>query len=319
MEQTRFNKSIFFKERNGKIRFLFKCVNYGEKDNLKFIFNFPKKGKSVIFSPEDNSYPENIEIWTYAELSYHLDGSLLWKFPKRNKTEVKQYYNPHGIGTRRTRLDDIKLWEPLIKGNIIRYQDCLNEETIESEDIIECDEIFDGTPFEYYLHIGHLSYDNPPNKKFGEFIYRINGITSKLDMILWFRKSDYSGQYFIHGNTTAINDNNRVKMIEPNFIIDQTGAIELDLGLLANTIWNADLVDETMKLNIEIIKNIDSKILLSKSYLKDNPYLNQIRELLGYNKEVVVSPLFRNQKLGIRLYGIIEKENDLDIFILVTI
>ncbi|SFD70780.1 hypothetical protein [Thermophagus xiamenensis] len=319
MSKTKFNKSVFFIDNKGAKRFLFKCINYGDNDNLKFIFNFPNKGKSIIFSPDDNSYPDNIEIRSYAELSYHQDGSLLWKFPKRKGGQPQNYYNPHGVGSRRTDLDNIKLWEPIVQGNIIRYKDCINEETIESEEIVDCKEIFDGTPFEYYVYLGNLAYANPPNNKNGEYIHRVNDVTEKLDMILWFRKSEFNGLHHMIGEIPVVNDNNRVKIIEPNFPLDHSGAFEIDLGFLNNAAWNAEIVNEHMKLNMNVLVNSQPNTLVCKTLLKYNPYLNQIKELLGYNKCVAISPIYQHQKLDIRLGGILKKENDSDTFIILTI
>gem|GEM_PF-1875564 len=319
MRKTKFNKSVFFIDRKGIKRFLFKCLNCSENDEIKFISNFPNKGKSIIFSHDDCFIPDNIEIRSYAELSYHQDGSLLWKFPKRKGEQPQKYYNPHGAGSRRTALDDIKLWEPLFQGNIFRYENCINKETVESSELIDCKEIFDESPFEYYVHLGNLIYANPPNNKYGEYIHRINGVTEKLDMTLWFRKSKYSGVYRMFGEKQVVDDNNRVKIIEPNFPLNQFGAFEIDLGYLNTAEWNAEIISGHMMLNMGVLMNSQSNTFVCKVLLKYNPYLNQIKELLGYDKCVLISPKFHHQSLNISLGGIFKKGNDTDIFIILTI
>lgn len=97
--------------------------------------------------------------------------------------------------------------------------------------VTENQNIFSGEPFEYHIYLGHLKYQSPPNNKSSEMICRIENVTQNLDMIIWFRKSDYKGFLFNIGSTKILNNNNRVKIVEPRLQINEKGSIELDLAI----------------------------------------------------------------------------------------
>lgn len=311
-----FNKSIFFLDSNDNERFLFKCINIDSLDNLKFVFNLSNKG--IIFSPDRNSYPQKIELKTYAELSYHVDGSILWKFPKeKDNNERKKRPNPHGVGTRRTPIKEIKSWEPFVAGKIYRYQDCTLEKVNEEKEVISNENIFNGDNFEFYLFLGKKEYATPPNNNNVEFIHRINEITSELDIILWFRKISNEGIPFKNSSINAINNNNEFLVIEPNFQLDESGAFELDLGLLNNALWNDDIINGR-NLDMVELRKLKSRIVIMEGKLKENPYLNQIKELIGYNNGVAIEPNVGIYKLRVRMLLVFLKENDIDIFRILT-
>jgi hypothetical protein len=305
MRKLKFSSSIYFIDNIGETRFLFRCINFGEKtDELKFIFDHPESSRAIIHMEDGQEFPDG-DIAFYSELSYHRDGSLLWKLPDYPVKKYSKYDNPHGIGARRTPLSLINEWEPVVLGNIIRYQDCSN---LLMDDLIivpENQNIFSGEPFEYHIYLGHLKYASPANNKSSEMIYRTENVTQNLDMIIWFRKSDYSGFHFNIGSTKVFNNNNRVKIVEPRLQINEGGSIELDLGILMNTEWNADIVNETMQLNVASLLRQSPMTNIAKAYLNINPYLNQLIKLIGFNKGFAIQPYFRNQKINIKLMGIL--------------
>jgi len=310
MGKPKFSKSIFFIDNNGESRFLFRCINYGgENDELKFIFDHPESYSAILHIENDQKYPDDIDITFYGELSYHSDGSLLWKLPNYPIIRSTKYYNPHGPGARRTPLSAIDKWEPVVLGNIIRYNNCKTILLNDSIIIPENQNIFSGQPFEYYIFLRHLKYQTSPNNKSNEMVVRIEDVAQNLDLLIWFRKSDYKGFQFNIGKTTAVNDNNRVRIAEPRLQIDGTGAIELDLVILWNAEWNTDVVNDSMQLNIVNLFSLPPT-KVAKAYLKSNPYLNQLIELVGFNKGFVIQPFFRKQILKISLLGILDRDDD---------
>lgn len=184
MGKPKFKRSIFFPDTEVQ-RFLFKVVNYGkDSDELKFIFDHPDFDKAIIYNKESDKYPEDSIIRHYGELTYHADGSLLWKLPESKKAYKKYVDNPHGTGTRRTPLNAISKWEPIVRGNIIRYKTCQVGLTNDARVLPDKNSIFNGDPFEYYIFLGDMRYQSPPNNKPNELIYRINDVGDNLDLIL---------------------------------------------------------------------------------------------------------------------------------------
>jgi hypothetical protein len=309
MRKLKFSRSIYFTDINGEKRFLFRCINYGRKgDELKFIFDHPNRSMAILHFENDQNFPDDVDIISYGELSYHSDGSLLWKLPDYPVEQCNKYDNPHGSGARRTPLNLIDEWEPVVLGNIICYQDC-NSIILEDSIFVTVNtKIFSGEPFEYYIFLGHLKYQSPPNNKSEEMIFRIENISKNLDMIIWFRKSDYKGFLFNIGTTTAVNNNNRIRVAEPQLQINKNGSIELDLVILWNTEWNIDIVNETMQLNLATLLKLPPMTIVAKAYLKTNPYLIQLVKLIGFNKGFAIQPSFRKQKISKRLIGILDKD-----------
>lgn len=311
MAEVKFKTSIFFVDSEGGKRFLFKVINYGqETDELKFIFNHPESTDAIILNKEDGKYPEEITIRDYGELSYHSDGSLLWKLPKTKDGIEKVIDNPHGTGTRRTPLTALDEWEPVILGNIIRYKNCLTGLTQDARILPENDVIFSGDPFEYYIFLGHMKYQKPPNNGSNELIYRVNDIGENIDLILWVRKSNYYGEPFDFGGQQAINDNNRVRIAQPKLQFNNNGAIEIDLKILWNASWHVDIVSDQKMFNLQALRKLPPKTLVGKAYLNDNPYLIQLIDLISFNKGVAICPLFKGKKLGIEFAGVLDKDEN---------
>lgn len=257
-----------------------------------------------------DKYPKGIIIRNYGELSYHSDGSLLWKLPESKKGHKRYVDNPQGTGSRRTPLNAISKWEPVVRGNIIRYKTCHTGLTNDARVLPNKKSLFNGEPFEYYIFLGNMRYQSPPNNKPNELIYRINDIGDNLDLILWVRKSEFHGEPFEIFGRTAINNNNRVGIVEPRLQVDKSGAIEIDLKMFWDAEWNTDIVDDRKLLNIDALKNAEPLTAIGKAYLKNNPFLNQLVDLIGFNKGFVVSLLFDEVKLDIEVTGVLDKNSD---------
>ena len=185
--------SIFFPDNHGDKRFLFRLINFGkETDELKFIF-IPKGTGFTYFETED-TFTELDIFGLYSEITYHNDGSLLYKFPGNRRGDKIQYKNPAGIGKRRTPILQLREWEPFIRYTIVDYSLC---KVIDTENAISPPYnpvIFGGDPFVCTLFLGHMAYKEPMNNQPIEIIYRINDIADKVDLILWFYKTDYRGR-----------------------------------------------------------------------------------------------------------------------------
>lgn len=308
MSKIKVNIAVCFRDKDGNNRFMFNLLNYGKTtDEVKFSFNKSKDNKTVIATEEGQVYPDDSLIRSFAELSYHDDGSLLWKYPQTKKEKDVIRKNPHGKGSRRTPLKEIGIWEPVFMGNIIRYKSCPIDTENDSAIIIDDGSIFNEEPFEYHVFLGNKLYQTPPNNNYGELVYRLNNITEKLDMTIWVMKSSYHGQPFMFGDIQGWNDNNRVKISEPRFQVIN-GSIQIDLKMLMNTEWNGNVVDEKMKLNISFLKKLPPMTMLCKAYLLSNPYLNQIEKLVGFNKGFSLAPFYEGIDLKFKMIGILDKD-----------
>lgn len=308
MNKDKVKVSIFFEDEEIKPRFLFKLVNYGKHtDELKFSFNSSKDSKVVIYTENDQKYPDDSLVRSYGEITYHADGSLLYKYPNSNKDSDTIIKNPHGTGSRRTPLNALEEWEPVFMGNIIRYKDCKLGLTSNAKVIPHNHLIFNGEPFEYRVYLGYKKFMNPPNNGQDELIFRVNYIAHNVDMVIWLRKSDYYGEEFQFGSTTAWRDLNRIRVIEPR-LVAENGALQIDLKKLNNSEWYGDVVDDNMTFQLHNLRNLKPLTPFCKSYLKNNPYLNQIIELVGFNKGFSVSLLYNGIPLNLKMMGILEKD-----------
>jgi hypothetical protein len=308
MSKDKVKVSIFFEDSEKKHRFLFRLVNIGKRtDELKFSFNTPTDSKVVIYTDKGQKYPDDSLIRSYGEITYHTDGSLLYKYPETKKEPDTIRKNPHGTGSRRTPLNALEEWEPVIMGNIIRYQDCIIGSSDDERLIPYNQFIFNGNPFEYLVYLGNKKFLNPPNNGQDELIFRLNNVAQNVDMNIWVRKSDYYGEEFQFGSTTAWKDLNRIRVIEPRLIAED-GALQIDLKKLKNSEWYGDVVDDNLSLQLHNLRTLAPMSPFCKSYLKNNPYLNQIIQLVGFNKGFSVSLLFNGIPLNLKMMGILEKD-----------
>lgn len=309
MSVKKISKSVYFTDKDNNARFLFKILNYGKNtDEIKVSFSSYKDSKSVIYNDSNVISLDDSLIRKFGEISYHSDGSVLWKFPQTKSEPDTIIKNPNMVGSRRTPLKEIREWEPFFMGNIIKYDECKIGKNNNIELIKYLPNIFTGQPFEYLVHLGHMRYQNPPNKKKEEFIYRINDIGMNLDLIIWIRKSSYCGEHFQLGTIKGWNNDNRIRIIEQNIII-KDGAVQIDLKMLRNVEWNAIIVDSKMKLNLNVLKKFPPQSPVGKVYLKDNPYLFQIEKLVGYNKVFSLQPLFARCLINVKLVGILDEDS----------
>ncbi len=146
----KYKKTIVFNY-NSKEHFFFQIVNIGENgvDDFKFIFNNPEGGTSNIYMDEGLRVDNDSVITPYGELTYHPDGSLLYKFPKY-PIKSREHINPEDTGYRRTPISKIKDWESLFTFKIYDYNLCRLRYELDTEEkyvINNLDVIKSGLPF----------------------------------------------------------------------------------------------------------------------------------------------------------------------------
>lgn len=211
----RIKKTVAFRSPDGSNRLLFRILNIGKQtDELKFQFIESDHHSAVTYS-EDKIYHSKSDILaTYAEISYHNDGTLLHKFPKPfGESEIK-YINPYGMGERCTPLYDINEWESVIRLTIEKYSLCHRID--EPDCLVENQSIFNGDPFVCVIYLGHMNYALPQNNGKDEQVFRINNIAKNLDMALWFYKTSYSGHKKIIEGTdiSTVGNGNVIEIVE---------------------------------------------------------------------------------------------------------
>jgi hypothetical protein len=213
----KFDCSIFFLDDQKNRRFLFRLTNYGkETDELKLFFFLPDMDIGFNYNESVDTFTESDLIGQYAELTYHHDGSLLFKFPEHIKNGKPLQKNPAGMGTRRTPLSELRDWESFVRYTIVDYSSCKIIETDNLMTIFRNGVIFGGDPFVCNLYLGHMAYANPPNSQPTEMIYRINDVASNIDLILWSYKTDYQGKLMRVGESDLVirARNNLIEIIE---------------------------------------------------------------------------------------------------------
>lgn len=216
----RYKKNIVFIH-DEKEHFLFQVINFGGKsDELKFNFNDPKFNKYVIHNRNTGILDKDDVIHKYGELTYHSDGSFLFKFPKYPVKE-RIYNNPHGVGSRRKPLNEILSSEPIFHYEIFKYNSCRRRKAIEGKDkfIIQNDLFFDGKPFGCVIFLIHRSFLEYPTHNSKDSIYlRLKGITENLDLAFALGKLRIKGHniYNKELDRYIFCDNNYLRVVENN-------------------------------------------------------------------------------------------------------
>ena len=198
-----YEKSIYFCDKAQEQYFLFQIVNFGKDcEHLKFIFTSHKDATSITYTESADSFEGKDIITQHAEITYHSDGSILHKFPKHNNSSGPFYVNPFGTGIRKLSLKKIRDWIPVINYKISDYSLCRKKKVKFPVMIPQNEVIFDGSPFECIIYLGHMDYANPPNDNPTEMLFRLNNVAKNLDLIIWLFKTAFCGQKHRIPNTT---------------------------------------------------------------------------------------------------------------------
>ena len=212
-------KSIYFRDINNSEYFLFQVINFGKNiEHLKFIFTSKKDSAGITYAETDTTFEKSDIIGRHGEITYHNDGTIMFKFPGGNNQKNNLYKNPFGEGIRKLPLKEIREFIPIISYKIADYSLCRKKDSKSPIYVPSHGRIFDGTPFECILYLGHMAYANPPNNGMNEMIFRLNDVADKIDLIVWFFKSDFRGQVRRIPNTDiTIISKNVINVVEKRF------------------------------------------------------------------------------------------------------
>lgn len=219
---SKFDRIFIFNHEGGPYMLL-RVLNYGtNSDELKFTFVDKRFQRGVIYTKESFRVKEDDIITDYGEITYHSDGSVLWKHP-RYPIDSEKYINPKEEGHRRRRLSDIDEWEPLVKYEVFNYRPCgVDEKYIKEKSdkiyMVKNKSVFNGQPFICLVNLVHKNYNVPGSIHSTEEILRIPGITKSLDLWLVISNISKAGNYLeIDGSDEEIFiTNNIVQIVEKN-------------------------------------------------------------------------------------------------------
>jgi len=121
--------------------------------------------------------------------------------PSYSERTKNIYKNPTGTGNRRKPLSDIFIWEPIVKYTILDYSLCKKPVCKGAIVITNHPSIIDGTPFSCIIFLGDQQMPSP-KEKVDLGVFRISGVTTKLDLLCCFYESDYMGEYRRIPNTS---------------------------------------------------------------------------------------------------------------------
>ena len=206
------NKSLYFKDINDTNYFLLKLLNFGEDDNLKFVFKIKNEAGCIIYSPDSSFISKEDIIKPYAEFTYHKDGNMHCKLPKCKTDDKNNYENR----IKKKPLNQIKDWEPIIKYTVVDYDICkISKKSNNSIFLPVNNLIFNGDSFECVIWLGNMLYANPPNNNSDEIIFRINDVAKNIDLILWIYKSSYRGKKIVlpFENKVVFNRGNVIQIV----------------------------------------------------------------------------------------------------------
>ena len=218
----RFDK-IFTFDFEGEPHMLLRVLNYGkDRDDLKFTFLDKRFQRGVTYTKESLHLKRDDIITDYGEITYHSDGSVLWKHP-RYPIESGRYINPKEVGFRRRKLSEINDWEPVAHYEVFDYRISKvdNEFIREKADkinLVTNNIVFNGESFACIINLVHKNYNLPKINNPTEELLRISGITDTLDLWLIISKIDKKGNYLeIEGmNKKVFTTSNLIQVVEKN-------------------------------------------------------------------------------------------------------
>ena len=214
----KFKKSILFYYNNNE-HFLFQAMNFGKHvDELKFSFNDPKTGTHLIHNRKTGIIDKLDIMNKYGELTYHADGSFLFKFPNYPLKD-KIHINTSAVGNRRKPLNDIKEWEPIFHYEVFRYDACKRYKAINPKEkyALQNDIFFNGISFGCVVSLVNKNHYTYPTHNEDDSIYiRIEGVTKELDLCLAFGKLKEKGRilYMSEIGKEIFVNNNYLRIVE---------------------------------------------------------------------------------------------------------
>lgn len=206
LNKYKFDLSVLFADSKGSQRFLFRVLNIGKGhiDDLKFVIIPPVKNLRFDYREYPECFSTQDILGQYGEISYHSDGSMLFKLNPMDEDQQRHVYrNPKGRGNRRTPISEIKDWEPILRITIRDYEKC-RKVVAEKEAIFPWrSSIFNGEPFECDLFLGHETNPTPLNNQIdNELLLRIPGVAFNVDLICWVSKISSLGRRIHLGSSS---------------------------------------------------------------------------------------------------------------------
>ncbi len=216
MSHSKVNYSIYFADSSSEPRFLFQIVNFGRNtDELKFTFTSLNEGVGAIYSDTHDSYSGSMLIRSVPEISYHADGSLLYKLPRTQSDFRTIHINPKSPGVRRTPLAELKFWEPVFRYTIYSYDLCKKGESTNRIDLPSNTTLFNGQPFEIISFLGRTTNIMPLAPP-GQLAFRLPDIGDKLDLLICGYRINETGKMMkVEGTETMVwSTNNVITVVE---------------------------------------------------------------------------------------------------------
>ncbi|MDP2884830.1 MAG: hypothetical protein Q8P51_07410 [Ignavibacteria bacterium] len=216
MKRQKNNISIYFTDSKGGEYFLLQLLNIGTKtDELKFIFNDPATNTNGTYNETTGVLGDNDLIHPRPEISYHYDGTMLWKMPANKSQSRAIHKNPLGAGRKRTPLPQITTWEPIIRYRVYDYSLCKKDRSTSPVVLPSKPKLFDGTPFECQIYLGSKDSPSVTNDEV-TLSLRVSDFAESVDLLFVMWKSQLKGQFLKLGNSgeQVWSTNNLIEIIE---------------------------------------------------------------------------------------------------------
>jgi hypothetical protein len=192
MTHPKLKKTVLWEDSAG-LHFLCRVLNIGRStEELKIIVSERDSPTGAMYTEGKGRFTGTEIVRLQGEVSYHADGSVLFKLPAYSPRTSTARKNPSGVGTRRLPLSEIREWEPFVRYTVIRpvaYNRAVDSATV----IARAETFFDGTPFQCMFLLGAATLDDYKDAS-GAATFRIRGVAQGLDLLLRFEKSDYRGE-----------------------------------------------------------------------------------------------------------------------------
>jgi hypothetical protein len=212
------NYSVCFRTSTKEHHFLFQALNLGESgDDLKFVFTDPASGVGGTYTVNRDRYGKGDLVRLVPEITYHPDGSLLFKMPRYSKRTTTEYINPQQVGFRRTPLAEIGQWEGFLLYRVHNYTLCKKKDPSNPIYLTIAPSWFDGTPFECRFFLGHKECPTPiPSEEI--LVERLTGLSDRIDLVLAIAKIQERGFKMRLGDSDqyVFSTNNVIELIPHN-------------------------------------------------------------------------------------------------------
>jgi hypothetical protein len=149
---------------------------------LRVSFIYPSAGTGVVYS-DTSTFTDPTDILAMSgEVTYHSDGSFLHKFPNQPVHNSPTYKNPFGSGARRTPLNKLTGWEPILAYTVVNYGICRKPYSEDGFLVPYNPHLFGGEPFVCLIGLGADSNSLPDVDLTKEVVVRIKDVGDGIDL-----------------------------------------------------------------------------------------------------------------------------------------